>query len=97
MLKPIRLAIEGIGLLLARLGLIDARRALRTARLAWPRIVTGIARMSRSTVDVAMVGSAVGTSAIAGVGFATPCWAGAWPVVRSASSRSTSARVTPPA
>ncbi|PSQ88698.1 MAG: MATE family efflux transporter [Bacteroidetes bacterium QS_8_64_10] len=75
MLKPIRLAIEGIGLLLARLGLIDARRALRTARLAWPRIVTGIARMSRSTVDVAMVGSAVGTSAIAGVGFATPFWA----------------------
>ena len=45
------------------------------AGLAWPRIVTGLARMSKSTADVAMVGAALGTSAIAGVGFATPFWA----------------------
>lgn len=74
-LAPIRLFIEYVGLLLARLGVIDLRRALRTASLAWPRIVTGLARMSRSAVDVAMVGMAVGASAIAGVGFATPYWA----------------------
>ena len=74
-LRPVRLAVEGVGLLLVRLGLIDLRRALRTAALAWPRIVTGLARMSRSAVDVAMVGTAVGAPAIAGVGFATPYWA----------------------
>lgn len=75
LLKPFRAVIEGVGLLLARLGLIDAHRAQRTADLAWPRIVTGLARMSKSTVDVAMVGAAIGAPAIAGVGFATPFWA----------------------
>ena len=73
--KPIRATIEGIGLLLVRLGLIDRKRARKTSDLAWPRIVTGLARMSKSTIDVAMVGSALGASAIAGVGFATPYWA----------------------
>ncbi|ELY69444.1 MATE efflux family protein [Natronobacterium gregoryi SP2] len=63
-----------IGLALARLGLIDRERAIKTTVLAWPRIVTGIARMSKSAVDVAMVGVAVGTSAVAGVGFAGPFW-----------------------
>ena len=42
--------------------------------LAWPRIVTGVARMSKSAADVAMVGTALGSAAIAGVGFATPFW-----------------------
>ncbi|ELZ14202.1 MATE efflux family protein [Halovivax asiaticus JCM 14624] len=69
-----RLTILWIGLGLARLGLIDRERAVRTADLAWPRIVTGLARMSKSAVDVAMVGIAVGEAAIAGVGFATPFW-----------------------
>jgi len=73
-LNPLRLVILQIGLGLARLGLIDAGRARRTADLAWPRIVTGLARMSKSAVDVAMVGVAVGPAAIAGVGFATPFW-----------------------
>lgn len=75
LLKPIRMTIEGIGLVLARLGLVDVRRTLRVSDLAWPRIVTGVARMSKSTADVAMVGTAVGASAIAGVGYATPFWA----------------------
>jgi putative MATE family efflux protein len=79
-LAPIRLLVKGIGLLLVRLGLIDLRRAVRIADLAWPRIVTGVARMSRSAVDVAMVGAALGASAIAGVGFATPYWALAYVV-----------------
>ena len=72
--NPIRLVILWIGLGLARLGLIDRERAVRTADLAWPRIVTGLARMSKSAVDVAMVGIAVGPAAIAGVGYASPFW-----------------------
>lgn len=75
LLRPVRAAIHGIGWVLARLGLIDADRADRVAELAWPRIVTGVARMSKSTADVAMVGTALGASAIAGVGYATPYWA----------------------
>ncbi|MCU4925205.1 MATE family efflux transporter [Halobacteria archaeon AArc-dxtr1] len=72
--NPFRLLILWIGLGLARLGLVDAQRARRTTDLAWPRIVTGLARMSKNAVDVAMVGIAVGSGAIAGVGFAAPYW-----------------------
>jgi putative MATE family efflux protein len=72
--NPLRLTILYIGLALAAAGLIDRKRAIRTTALAWPRIVTGIARMSKNAVDVAMVGVAVGTSAVAGVGFAGPFW-----------------------
>ena len=72
--NPFRLVILYIGFALARLGLIDRHRVVRTTDLAWPRIVTGIARMSKNAVDVAMVGVAVGTSAVAGVGFAGPFW-----------------------
>ena len=69
-----RLPILYIGLLLARLGLIDRKRAVETTDLAWPRIVTGVARMSKNAVDVGMVGAALGTKAVAGVGFAGPFW-----------------------
>ncbi|RQG89842.1 MATE family efflux transporter [Natrarchaeobius halalkaliphilus] len=72
--NPIRLCLLWIGLALARVGLIDPDRARRVTSLAWPRIVTGLARMSKSAVDVAMVGIAVGSAAIAGVGFAAPFW-----------------------
>ncbi|ESP89869.1 MATE family efflux transporter [Candidatus Halobonum tyrrellensis] len=72
--NPFRLAIVGVGLLLARVGVVDRARAVRTADLAWPRIVTGVARMSKNAVDVAMVGVAAGTVAITGVGFAAPYW-----------------------
>ncbi|MUV86426.1 MATE family efflux transporter [Natronomonas sp. CBA1123] len=72
--NPFRLAILAVGLLLARFGLIGEERARRTADLAWPRIVTGLARMSKNAVDVAMVGVAVGGGAIAGVGIAGPFW-----------------------
>ncbi|WP_436936339.1 MATE family efflux transporter [Halovenus marina] len=72
--NPIRLTILWIGFGLARVGLVDREHVVRTTDLAWPRIVTGIARMSKNAVDVAMVGVAVGTSAVAGVGFATPYW-----------------------
>jgi len=72
--NPFRLVLLWVGYLLARAGLLDARRAERTTDLAWPRIVTGVARMSKSAADVAMVGIALGPVAIAGVGFATPFW-----------------------
>ena len=72
--NPFRALILYIGFALARVGLIDRHRVVRTADLAWPRIVTGVARMSKNAVDVAMVGVAVGTSAVAGVGFAGPYW-----------------------
>ena len=75
LLRPVRMTIHGAGRALAWLGVIDACRADRVADLAWPRIVTGVARMSKSTADVAMVGTALGASAIAGVGYATPYWA----------------------
>ncbi|WP_435176617.1 MATE family efflux transporter [Halorussus sp. AFM4] len=72
--NPVRLLILGVGRALARAGLISPERARRTTELAWPRIVTGLARMSKNAVDVAMVGLAVGPVAIAGIGFASPYW-----------------------
>lgn len=63
-----------IGHALASLGIIDGERAERTTDLAWPRVVTGIARMSKTAADVAMVGLALGFPAIAGLGFAGPYW-----------------------
>ncbi|QCS44289.1 MATE family efflux transporter [Natrinema versiforme] len=78
--NPFRWLLLSIGYLLARAGIVDPRRVERATDLAWPRIVTGIARMSKSAADVAMVGIALGPAAIAGVGFATPFWAIAFAV-----------------
>ena len=72
--NPFRWLLLTVGHLLAWVGVIDARRVEQTTDLAWPRIVTGITRMSKSAADVAMVGIAVGPAAIAGVGFATVFW-----------------------
>ncbi|SDR09717.1 putative efflux protein, MATE family [Halopelagius longus] len=72
--NPLHLLLVGIGAVLGRLGLVSPERARRTTDLAWPRIVTGLARMSVGVVDVAMVGIAVGPTAIAGMGFAGPYW-----------------------
>ncbi|MFB6111324.1 MAG: MATE family efflux transporter [Halobacteriaceae archaeon] len=72
--NPVRGLIVAVGSLLATVGLIDRERAQRTADLSWPRIVTGLARMSKNAIDIAMVGVAVGSAAIAGVGFAGPFW-----------------------
>ncbi|WP_101297310.1 MATE family efflux transporter [Halegenticoccus soli] len=72
--NPIRWALLTVGCVLARLRLINRRRVCHTTRLAWPRIVTGLARVSKSAVDIAMVGVAFGPAAIAGVGFASPLW-----------------------
>lgn len=72
--NPVRKSILLVALVLAKLGLVDHARATRTVNLAWPRIITGIARMSKTAVDIAMVGIAVGPTAIAGLGFAGPYW-----------------------
>jgi putative MATE family efflux protein len=72
--NPVRLLLLAVGSLLARVGLVRREHVVRTTDLSWPRIVTGLARMSKNAVDVAMVGIAVGEVAIAGVGFAGPFW-----------------------
>jgi putative MATE family efflux protein len=78
--NPVRLLVLSIGLGLARLGLAERERVERTVDLAWPRIVTGLARMSKNAADVAMVGIGVGPTAIAGVGFAGPYWGAAFTI-----------------
>ncbi|RRJ33669.1 MATE family efflux transporter [Halocatena pleomorpha] len=72
--NPIRLVVLCVGRVLVRVELVSSERARRITELAWPRIVTGVARMSKSAVDVAMVGVALGSTAIAGVGLAGPYW-----------------------
>jgi putative MATE family efflux protein len=64
-------AVAGV---LERAGVIDHRRFGETFDLSWPRIVTGLAIMSKSTVDLAMVGWDVGTAAVAGLAFANAYW-----------------------
>jgi len=59
---------------LDRAGVIDRLRFRETFDLSWPRIVTGLAIMSKSTVDLAMVGWDVGTAAVAGLAFANAYW-----------------------
>ncbi|ELY53680.1 MATE family efflux transporter [Natronolimnohabitans innermongolicus] len=66
--------VESTGRVLERLGVIDAERFGPTADLAWPRIVTGFAIMSKQTADLAMVGIAVGTAGTAGLAFALAFW-----------------------
>ena len=66
--------IERLGRLFERGGVITADRFRRTAELAWPRVVTGVAIMSKQTVDLAMVGVAVGTAGTAGLAFALAYW-----------------------
>ncbi|MDF9744625.1 MATE family efflux transporter [Natrinema salsiterrestre] len=60
--------------LLERCGIVDAERFRPIAELAWPRIVTGFAIMSKQTADLAMVGIAVGTAGTAGLAFALGYW-----------------------
>lgn len=67
-------AVDTLGRLLDRLGIIDAERFRPTLKLAWPRVVTGFAIMSKQTADLAMVGIAVGTAGTAGLAFALGYW-----------------------
>lgn len=67
-------AVDRLGRHLDRLGVIDAERLRPTLELAWPRVVTGFAIMSKQTADLAMVGIAVGTAGTAGLAFALGYW-----------------------
>lgn len=66
--------LDPVATLLERSGVIDRSRLRRTSDLAWPRIVTGFSIMSKHAVDVALVGWAVGTDAVAGLAFAFAYW-----------------------
>ena len=60
--------------LLARAGIIRQDRLRATVDLAWPRIVTGVAIMSKRVVDLALVGLVLGSTAVAGVTVASAYW-----------------------
>ena len=59
---------------LDRAGVIDRDRLGETVDLAWPRVVTGFAIMSKNTVDLAVVGIALGAPSVAGMAFAFAYW-----------------------
>ena len=59
---------------LASAGVIDELRLHATVDLAWPRIVTGFAIMSKRTVDLALVGIVIGPAAVAGLTLANAFW-----------------------
>jgi putative MATE family efflux protein len=59
---------------LARGGVIEEERFRETVDLSWPRIVTGFAIMSKRTVDLAVVGVAIGAEAVAGLTLANAFW-----------------------
>ncbi len=67
-------SVSFVGSLLERAGIITAERFRSTVELAWPRVVTGFAIMSKQTADLAMVGIAVGTAGTAGLAFALGYW-----------------------
>ena len=60
--------------LLAGLHVIEEARLRETVDLSWPRVVTGFAIMSKRTVDLAIVGIAVGAEAVAGLTVANAFW-----------------------
>jgi putative MATE family efflux protein len=55
-------------------GVIEESRLRETVALAWPRTVTGFAIMSKRTVDLAVVGLALGSTAVAGLSIAAAFW-----------------------
>jgi len=65
---------DSVAALLDRMGIIAPERLSATVGLAWPRVVTGFAIMSKQTVDLAFVGWAVGSRAVAGLAFAYAFW-----------------------
>jgi len=65
---------DGVADVLDRTGVIERRRLAETLDLAWPRIVTGFAIMSKNTVDLAVIGIVLGAPAVAGLAFAFAYW-----------------------
>lgn len=73
-MNVIRIGFQWFSGKLADIGLIDRYRGERTVDLAWPRIVTGFARLSQQVADLAMIGLVLGPAAIAGMAFAFAYW-----------------------
>ncbi|ESS11883.1 MAG: putative efflux protein, MATE family [uncultured archaeon A07HR60] len=59
---------------LERAHVIRRDRLTETVDLAWPRVITGFAIMSKNTADLAMVGWVLGSPAVAGLAFAFAYW-----------------------
>ncbi len=59
---------------LDRTGVIGRSRLRETLDLAWPRVVTGFAIMSKNTADLAIIGFVLGAPAVAGLAFAFAYW-----------------------
>jgi putative MATE family efflux protein len=53
---------------------VDEERGVRTADLAWPRMLTGLARVSQRTADFVMLGWVAGPPALAGLAFGLAFW-----------------------
>ncbi|PSQ05395.1 MATE family efflux transporter [Halobacteriales archaeon QS_6_71_20] len=73
-MSRLRRAGRSLASALAGAGVIDERRLHATVDLAWPRVVTGFAIMSKRTVDLALVGLVVGPTAVAGLTLANAFW-----------------------
>jgi putative MATE family efflux protein len=67
-------AVTTVASALDRAGVIERERLTETLDLAWPRIVTGFAIMSKNTVDLAVIGIVLGAPAVAGIAFAFAYW-----------------------
>jgi putative MATE family efflux protein len=65
---------DTVARLLARFGVIQTARLRETTGLAWPRVITGFAIMSKRAVDLAIVGVALGSTAVAGLTVANAYW-----------------------
>ncbi|EMA33333.1 MATE family efflux transporter [Halobiforma nitratireducens] len=72
--SPAEAAVDRVADALERLRIISSERFRPTMELAWPRIVTGFAIMSKQTADLAMVGMAVGIAGTGGMAFALAYW-----------------------
>ncbi len=70
----VRRSAEAIADGLERAQVIRRDRLADTVDLAWPRIITGFAIMSKNTADLAMVGWVLGSPAVAGLAFAFAYW-----------------------
>lgn len=73
-MRRLRAVARVVAGLLASAGIIEQSRLRETVDLAWPRILTGFAIMSKRTVDLAVVGIAVGADAVAGLTVANAYW-----------------------
>ena len=67
-------SVSRIGAALETAGVIEQRRLQAVTDLAWPRVITGFAIMSKQAVDLALVGIALGSAAVAGLAFAGAFW-----------------------